>query len=73
MTAGLSRPLICLVTDRRRVIPAGADGLLRLVGHAAMAGVGIIHVRESDLDDRQLAGLVTAAVEAVARAPRRGW
>jgi thiamine-phosphate diphosphorylase len=71
MTAGLSRPLICLVTDRRRVIPAGAESLLRLVGRAAAAGVDIIHVRESGLDDRQLAGLVTAAVEAVAGTPAR--
>ena len=71
MTAGLSRPLICLVTDRRRVIPAGAESLLRLVGRAAAAGVDIIHVRESGLNDRQLAGLVTAAVEAAAGTPAR--
>ena len=61
MTAGLSRPLICLVTDRHRVIPAGAESVLRLVGRAAAAGVDIIHVREPGLDDRQLARLVTAA------------
>ncbi len=71
MTAGLSRPLICLVTDRHRVIPAGAESLLRLVGRAAAAGVDIIHVREPGLDDRQLARLVTAAVEAVAGTPAR--
>jgi thiamine-phosphate pyrophosphorylase len=71
MTAGLSRPLICLVTDRRRVVPAGTDGLLRLVGRAAAAGVDIVHVREPGLDDRQLAGLVRAAVDAVAATPAR--
>jgi len=65
MTAGLSRPLICLVSDRRRVIPAGADSLLRLVAHAASAGVDIIHVREPDLDDKRLAALVEATIGAV--------
>ena len=65
MTAGLSRPIICLVTDRRRVIPAGTASLLRLVARAASAGVDLIHVREPDLDDRRLAALVHAAVEAV--------
>jgi thiamine-phosphate pyrophosphorylase len=71
MTAGLSRPLICLVTDRRRVVPAGIDSLLRLVGRAATAGVDIVHVREPGLDDRQLVGLVNAAVEAVAATAAR--
>ena len=71
MTIGLPRPLICLVTDRRRVDPPGAGSLLRLVGHAAMAGVDIIHVRESGLDDRQLAGLVREVLAAVAGTPAR--
>ena len=71
MTIGLPRPLICLVTDRRRVDPPGAGSLLRLVGHAAMAGVDIIHVRESGLDDRQLAGLVREVIAAAAGTPAR--
>jgi thiamine-phosphate diphosphorylase len=71
MTPGLSRPLICLVSDRRRVIPAGPDGLLRLIAHAARAGVDLIHVRESDLDDRRLTALVEAAVGAVQGTPAR--
>ena len=65
MTPGLSRPLICLVTDRRRVRPAGTGTLVRLASRAAAAGVDMIHVRESGLDDRQLSGLVSAIVEAV--------
>ena len=71
MTIGLPRPLICLVTDRHRVDPPGAGSLLRLIGHAAMAGVDIIHVRESGLDDRQLAGLVREVLAAVAGTPAR--
>ena len=66
MTPGLPRPLICLVTDRHRVRPAGTVSLVRLASRAAAAGVDIIQVRESGLDDRQLAGLVRATVEAVA-------
>jgi thiamine-phosphate diphosphorylase len=71
MTAGLSRPLICLVTNRRRVVPAGTDSLLRLIGHAARAGVDLVHIRESDLGDRDLAALVEAAVHAVSGTPAR--
>jgi thiamine-phosphate pyrophosphorylase len=71
MTAGLSRPIICLVTDRRRVLPAGTETLIRLIRGAAAAGVDLVHVRESGLDDRQLATLVEAAVDAVAGTPAR--
>jgi thiamine-phosphate pyrophosphorylase len=66
MTAGLSRPLICLVTDRRRVKPQGVDSLLRLIRHAARSGVDIIQIREPGLDDRQMVALVAAAVDAAA-------
>lgn len=66
MNAGLSRPLICLVTDRRRVKPEGVESVLRLVGHAARAGVDIIQIRESGLQDRQMVALVATAVRAVA-------
>jgi len=65
MTTGLPRPLICLVTDRHRVRPAGIASVVRLAARAAAAGVDIIQVRESVLDDRQLAGLVRALVEAI--------
>ena len=71
MTPGLPRPLICLVTDRHRVRPAGTVSLVRLASRAAAAGVDIIQVREPGLDDRQLAGLVRATVEAVAGTPAR--
>jgi thiamine-phosphate pyrophosphorylase len=66
MSAGLSRPLICLVTDRRRVTPASTGSLIRLIRHAALAGVNLVQVRESGLHDRQLFSLVGMAVEVVA-------
>ena len=71
MTPGLPRPLICLVTDRHRVRPAGTGSLVRLAGGAAAAGVDIIQVREASLDDRRLSDLVTAIVEAVSGTPAR--
>jgi thiamine-phosphate pyrophosphorylase len=71
MTPGLPRPVICLVTDRHRVRPAGTDSVVRLARGAATAGVDIIQVRESTLDDRNLARLVRAVVEAVRSTPAR--
>ena len=65
MTAGLPRPLICLVTDSRRVRPAGAAGLLRLIRCAARAGVDLVQIREAAMIDRQLFQLTSGAVAAV--------
>jgi len=58
--------MICLVTDRRR-LSAGPDAigrLVELVGSAARAGVDLIHVRERDLEARDLAALVSRCVAA---------
>jgi thiamine-phosphate diphosphorylase len=58
--------MICLVTDRRR-LSAGSDAIERLVtlvGAAARAGVDLIHVRERDLEARELARLVRRCVKA---------
>ena len=65
MTAGLPRPLICLVTDRRRVVPVGIDSLVRLIQYAARVGVGLVQVREPGLDDRALASLVETELSPV--------
>jgi thiamine-phosphate pyrophosphorylase len=61
--------MICLVTDRRRLIdgsPSVADGpdgwsacLAAQVRHAVDAGVDLIHVREHDLESGRLAALIT--------------
>ena len=50
-------PTICLVTDRRRLVPPTDDELVRLTQSAAAAGVDLIQVRERDLHDRDLLSL----------------
>lgn len=59
-------PLICLVTDRRRLPEPCDDSLVRLAADAAAAGVGLIHLRERDLDDRRLLALARRVVAAAA-------
>jgi thiamine-phosphate diphosphorylase len=70
------RPLICLVTNRRRLAGphAGGDGTDRLVGlvaTAARAGIDLVHVREVDLPARELSGLVRRCVSACAETTAR--
>ena len=66
MRHDLEPPVICLVTDRCRFTgPTPGDGiepLLGLIGRAASAGVDLIQIREPDLDDRALEGVVRWAV-----------
>jgi thiamine-phosphate diphosphorylase len=56
---------ICVVTDRRRLVPPGAPEsdarrcLLAQVRHAVDAGIELIQVRERDLDAAALASLVS--------------
>lgn len=68
--------MICLVTDRRRLVTASgssptqslngaADRLVELVAAAATAGVDLIQIRERDLEARELASLVHRCAEAV--------
>ena len=58
------RPVICLVTDRRR-LPGGSEtALVEHLSAAARAGVHLIQIRERDLDARALARMAAAAVEA---------
>jgi thiamine-phosphate pyrophosphorylase len=60
----LDTPVLCLVTDRRR-ITASADNLrslLELIRRAAEAGVDLVQIREPDLSDRHLFELVQRAV-----------
>jgi thiamine-phosphate pyrophosphorylase len=63
---------ICLVTDRRRLVPAGAHDaearrcVLAQARFAVDAGVDMIQVRERDLESAALAALV-ADVLAIAR------
>lgn len=57
------RPVLCLITDRRRV--ASEDDLIARVAAAARAGVSLVQVRERDLDGGALARLVERCVAAV--------
>lgn len=59
----MRRPLICLVTDRRR-LPKPEDVVL-LASAASSAGVDLIQVRERDLDDRRLLDLAVRIIRAV--------
>jgi thiamine-phosphate pyrophosphorylase len=61
----LSRPIICLVTDRRRLPNSSEDALVRLAAAAARGGVDLIQIRERDLDDRRLLALTQRIVSEV--------
>ena len=58
-------PVVCMITDRRRLGGGADDALIRRVAAAARAGIHLIQVRERDMPDGQLLSLVTQAVEAV--------
>lgn len=59
------RPVICMITDRRRYGTNWEDALVERVAAAARAGVHLVQVRERDLDGGPLARLVSRCVEAV--------
>lgn len=71
------RPVLCLVTDRRRIAPRGAaepmqeDALVAYVGLAARAGVHLVQVRERDVEGGALTRLVRRCVDAVRGTPAR--
>jgi thiamine-phosphate diphosphorylase len=59
------RPVLCLITDRRRLGAAWEEALVERVRAAGQAGVHLIQVRERDLDGGALARLVERCVDAV--------
>jgi thiamine-phosphate diphosphorylase len=59
------KPVICLVTDRRRLQGGSETMLVEQIAAAARAGVHLIQVRERDLDARALTRVAAAAVAAV--------
>lgn len=66
MVPGFKPPLVCLVTDRRRLGAAvDRDPLVRQVELAAAAGVGFVQVREPDLAAGALEALVRRVLVAV--------
>ena len=58
-------PVVCMITDRRRLGDRPEAALIRRVTAAARAGIHLIQVRERDMPDGQLLSLVTQAVNAV--------
>jgi len=63
------KPLLCLVTDRRRLrgserVEHRKTALVSLATEAAGAGVDLIQVRERDLEAAELVDLVAAVIEA---------
>ena len=59
------RPVLCLITDRRRFGPQWEHLLVERVANAAREGVHLVQIRERDLDGGPLMRLVSACVAAV--------
>jgi thiamine-phosphate pyrophosphorylase len=59
------RPVICMISDRRRLAGDQDAALIQRVAAAARAGVHLIQIRERDLDARPLTALVERCVAAV--------
>ena len=60
----LTRPAVCIVTDRRELPAPQDDSLVRLVAAAAACGVPLVQVRERGDTDRRLLDLVRRLVRA---------
>jgi thiamine-phosphate diphosphorylase len=64
------KPVVCVITDRRRL--AGAeDALVQRVAAAAAAGVDLVQIRERDMEARDLSRLVARCVGAVGKTRTR--
>ena len=59
-------PIVCLITDRRRLPDPGGINLVRLSAAAAAAGIDLLQIREPDLHDHDLLTLVRQVQAAVA-------
>jgi len=59
------QPVVCLITDRRRLGSSPEAAVIRRIAIAARAGVHLIQVRERDMPDGALLTLVRQAVDAV--------
>jgi thiamine-phosphate diphosphorylase len=67
--AAAARPILQLVTDRRRHAtltgPASLDRIVETARRAAEGGIDLIQIREAGLADRDLLALVTRVLSAV--------
>ena len=59
------QPVVCMISDRRRLGERAGDALIRRVALAARAGIHLIQIRERDMPDGELLSLVMQAVGAV--------
>jgi len=59
------RPIVCMITDRRRLAGDRSEALVARVHAAARAGAHLILVRERDLEARPLTRLVERCLDAV--------
>ncbi len=62
-----TEPILCYVTDRRGLVPAGGEPtarVLEIIRRAAAAGVDWIQIREKDLEARALFDLAREVAEA---------
>jgi thiamine-phosphate diphosphorylase len=65
MRPTLRPPIICLVTDRRRMPGQSLDTLIALARSAAEAGVHLISIREPDLETDRLFDLTRRLLAAI--------
>jgi thiamine-phosphate diphosphorylase len=65
------RPVVCMITDRRRLGAGGEDVLVQRVTAGAAAGVDLIQVRERDMDAAALSRLVARCLDGVRRTRAR--
>ena len=65
------RPVICMITDRRRLGTDWESALTERVAAAARAGVHLIQIRERDLEGRPLVRLVERCTTVVQGTPAR--
>jgi thiamine-phosphate diphosphorylase len=59
------KPIVCMITDRRRLAEPRPDAVVRQVRQAVACGIQLVQIRERDLDGRALYDLARRAVEAV--------
>ena len=59
------KPIVCLITDRRRLADPGPEAVLRQVRRAVADGIQLVQIRERDLDARALYDLCQQAVDSV--------
>jgi len=67
------RPIVCLITDRRRLDGAGdpTAAVVELARSAAAAGVALVQIRERDLEAGRLAVLAASVAAATRGTPAR--